>query len=645
MILRPPGLLTQGAKDARHQPMGAARLLRLNASDNDAAALAAGIEAAFDLAPPTELANEDATQPMASNDVTEQGLAARLARTIPTDNPVLIIDGYEHLAAQNEEAPTAERVLHDLISRRRDMRVIARSTVLPSWVSVRDLVSGAVLVIPSRTPSGARPLAETAFVHDLMAPGADDGKSPDHTPVFQQIDKAIETNRLPEAQALARRLAIEASDPSIASRAWCTASRIAHLRSEDARALSFAEEARKNATNNTELAASLACLASASLELDPSVSSKFIDQLREIDGLPIEIRAQNAVISGVASIRAGWIGDSLVALEELVPQARDLDAIGGTSLLALTSYINLCNCHFPRALDLASRALGLLTRSSAELPRAFLYHLRCLAFLGLGDDRQFSSEMKRLISVAASTDDLTLDATATLTRILWRIAKREACDPVRPPICDDSRLPSHFRGELLGAHALELAVTGTASARRAAHAALELSCGVEAQTYGRAALAVTECCSENDADSTSQVVETCVSECAQRGNLFPLVLAIRAAPELLDKIPITSRAYPLVERVLVRAGSASLLERADPSIFGATGSARQYSELTPREIEVLELVARGLSNAEISRTLCVAESTTKVHVSSILAKTGFRSRLQAALAWRDQAAGRSSSPN
>ena len=88
---------------------------------------------------------------------------------------------------------------------------------------------------------------------------------------------------------------------------------------------------------------------------------------------------------------------------------------------------------------------------------------------------------------------------------------------------------------------------------------------------------------------------------------------------------------------MVRSGDAllapsitrRLVERFAPQAPARTAVHADLSELTARELEVLRLLARGLSNAELAAELTLSEATVKTHVARILSKLQLRDRVQA----------------
>jgi DNA-binding NarL/FixJ family response regulator len=102
-----------------------------------------------------------------------------------------------------------------------------------------------------------------------------------------------------------------------------------------------------------------------------------------------------------------------------------------------------------------------------------------------------------------------------------------------------------------------------------------------------------------------------------------------APPEdLVDAIRIVAAGDALLAPSVTRQLLDRVASRLPPANENAIPA---LSELTDREMEVLKLLARGLSNAEIAAKLVVSETTVKTHVSRVLAKLDLRDRVQAVI--------------
>jgi DNA-binding NarL/FixJ family response regulator len=97
------------------------------------------------------------------------------------------------------------------------------------------------------------------------------------------------------------------------------------------------------------------------------------------------------------------------------------------------------------------------------------------------------------------------------------------------------------------------------------------------------------------------------------------------AEELVSGIRVVAQGDALLAPSVTRR----LIHEFSRGAVAQASAPAALEELTPRELEVFQLIARGMSNAEIAAELVVSETTVKTHVARVLMKLGVRDRVQA----------------
>jgi DNA-binding NarL/FixJ family response regulator len=116
---------------------------------------------------------------------------------------------------------------------------------------------------------------------------------------------------------------------------------------------------------------------------------------------------------------------------------------------------------------------------------------------------------------------------------------------------------------------------------------------------------------------------------ALRAGASGFLLKDVTAERLFDAVRVVAAGDALLAPAVTRRLIGEFTRLHDGARGPATPPAAALASLTPRETEVLRLVAQGLSNPEIAARLIVTEETVKTHVSRLLNKLGLRDRTQA----------------
>jgi DNA-binding CsgD family transcriptional regulator len=306
-----------------------------------------------------------------------------------------------------------------------------------------------------------------------------------------------------------------------------------------------------------------------------------------------------------------------------------IDPIALTGLLSMYSYALILTCRYEESLKEISALLDVAESCGLEFPMPYAHVHRAKALVGLGRftpaartismlERHLENEPGSYFGGALPVQRARLYASVgDLRRALETLS-------LGPP----DGLNSPGRGEFLGWQALLNAAAGEADRARALAAdARQASRCLEVTALWLLAEALVALAAADTSTAAARL-----GTVIDNGVFDPVVIAVRAAPALGDFVADQSEWRSWLQRVLFASFDYSLARKLGLRVPRA---ARRAGELTPRESEVHELLAQGLTNDEIAKQLYISLSTTKVHVKHIYEKLGVRSRLEAARALRD----------
>jgi LuxR family maltose regulon positive regulatory protein len=440
---------------------------------------------------------------------------------------------------------------------------------------------------------------------------------------------ALRQARLSEAAALARTVAeaSEAENP-LASQAWSLAGQALHLQSSDHAALECNLRARDHARSVQEKEAALwGCFISAAdLELEEATT-----YLNELEALhPTTIDARLRVVTGrvLAAERSGHYRGVWPQVTRLAPLVEACaDPVVQSSFLARASEVCIGRTDYEQARFFADQAVAVCSTLHLNFALSLCLLNRATAEIGLRDFDAAKGTLERVLELSARHEDPYIALGHRSTTMKLQLATKIQFDPSLDELPTQG-VQKNVEGALWGLTAIAHVAHGDLEdARSAAQKARDLTRAVEARYLGSfAELAVEAQEREHAAPNIGSRAASLLEQAASDDYLDAFVVAYRALPRLLRVFRDNPAASRIAWRVLQNAHDHHL----SPDL-GVRKPIRPPHRLplTPRELEVLDLMARGMTNAEIARKLFISTSTAKVHVSHVLRKLGAKSRVQA----------------
>ncbi len=437
-----------------------------------------------------------------------------------------------------------------------------------------------------------------------------------------EAEVALRDGSYGEAFSLSERALVEADEnaqPCLritagrsAFAAWDMESAVQHFKIGQSLALVDADQ------RDAAWGLALACIFGEIDDLRDAVHSLFVrrnSSALDLVRWSIAHLAQLRLGDGVREI--GWIERSLEAASSLSdPGAR-------TSFCTSYSYYQAVRAEYERGLEIARETLNYARSAGLAFVVPHAQWNIALCSTGL---RRFAEGEKYLRQVeqhGSRVGDRYLIANAAILRARRLLMLQEISHAEDVASSAISSAPSKaLKAELIAAACVAQAIEG--KSLRPVPDAEVANWPIEARTLLSLAHGIA---SLRDSGLEANMIQA-IQLCRDLGAWDSFVCVARAFPDAIRIGVMHADLAPHIAAVLRRSGDSRLIH----PYVGRSQTARARGEsLTPREIEVLELLRSGLKNRDIARALFISETTVKAHARHILAKLDATSRTQAVL--------------
>lgn len=413
----------------------------------------------------------------------------------------------------------------------------------------------------------------------------------------------------------------------LSSRAYCRAGHAAYFLDHIGAAASNFKQARGTARTDADKRKAIWGQFLAALDSESDEAVALLSEFEAASGSDADdvLRIQNGRLHlgmRLGSVTIGLRGAEAVA--DMVDEARD--PVARASFWHVYSGALRLAARYDDALAASERTEYEIRRFDLSFAQAYVQLTRSLMHMGLSAYDDARATLDDAAAIGSRTGDVFIQLSERVNRcrLLLLVGKdNEAAE------CTSGAWPSNVTAGLLGEfHACAALAaarsnpTGITDGRLAS--VEETTRENEARALAacaRAVIALDEAPSE-----VSSIIGKSFQSAVSRGVLDPFVFAFK----LDQRLPRLVQRQPGLRFALddLRPFIGSSISR---SIERPLDAPETIDALTPRETEVLDLLAAGLTNAEIASTLFLAAPTVKVHVRSVLRKLGLRTRTEAAV--------------